>query len=85
MSKLGSKKNGMLASVRTGFEKDRDESTHDTLESCYGMLGAHKTYSDSPIVGPAVYYAVNRAFIKAIRPNLPHYDIANETLKLGVI
>jgi hypothetical protein len=33
-----------------------------------------------------VYYAVNRAFIKAIRPNLPHYDdIVIRRCELGVI
>lgn len=32
VSKLGSKKNGMLVFVKSGFE-DRDKSTHDTLES----------------------------------------------------
>jgi hypothetical protein len=63
-------------SVRSGFE-DRDavNPTYDTLggENCYGMWWARmKTYSDSPIIRPAVYYAVNRAFIKTVRPNLPH-------------
>lgn len=39
VSKLGSKKNGMLASVRSGLEEDRDKTTHDTLESYYGDGG----------------------------------------------
>jgi hypothetical protein len=43
----------------------------------------HETHSDSPIVGPAVYYAVNCALVKALCPNLPHYHITIRRLKLG--
>ena len=40
------------------------------------MSRAKKTCSSSPIFRPPVYYTVDSALVKAIRPYLPHYHVA---------